>query len=44
MERQKPDPKDNVPESQPDTEINPFLSEEERTAILAGKIQDPEWD
>jgi hypothetical protein len=52
MEKEKSDPvltieispEDHTPKLLPDTEINPFITEEERVAILAGKIQDPEWD
>lgn len=37
-------PKTPQVEIKTDAETNPFLTEEERTAILAGEIQDPEWD
>jgi hypothetical protein len=27
-----------------DVRVNPFLKEDEKQAIIEGKLQDPEWD
>lgn len=51
MERQQTDPEIETKmevarknEVHIDTVVNPFLKQEDRSHILEGKMQDPEWD